>query len=177
MPGQLFTDYFLSEGIQSTDEWAASLATPREIEAFREGLRRPYEALSRARDPNESVTEQELILPVLELLGWTDYLPHQGTALNEDIPDYLLFPDAASKERAGARPSTEARYRDAVVVEESKRFDLPLDASGRDARPRPVAPSGPRLFELPADYESALGRRAGPGGPTARCSGTSRPPK
>ena len=159
MPGQLFTDYFLSEGIQSTDEWAASLATPREIEAFREGLRRPYEALSRARDPNESVTEQELILPVLELLGWTDYLPHQGTALNEDIPDYLLFPDAASKERAGARPSTEARYRDAVVVEESKRFDLPLDASGRDARPRPVGPSGPRLFELPADYESAQPER------------------
>ena len=159
MPGQLFTDYFLSEGIQSTDEWAASLATPREIEAFREGLRRPYEALSRARDPNESVTEQELILPVLELLGWTDYLPHQGTALNEDIPDYLIFPDAASKERAGARPSTEARYRDAVVVEESKRFDLPLDASGRDARPRPVAPSGPRLFELPADYSGAQPER------------------
>ena len=165
MPGQLFTDYFLSEGIQSTDEWAASLATPREIEAFREGLRRPYETLSRARDPNESVTEQELILPVLELLGWTDYLPHQGTALNEDIPDYLLFPDAASKERAGARPSTEARYRDAVVVEESKRFDLPLDASGRDARPRPVGPSGPRLFELPADYDGG-----------ARTEGRSRTP-
>ena len=165
MPGQLFTDYFLSEGIQSTDEWAASLATPREIEAFRKGLRRPYEALSRARDPNESVTEQELILPVLELLGWTDYLPHQGTALNEDIPDYLIFPDAASKERAGARPSTEARYRDAVVVEESKRFDLPLDASGRDARPRPVGPSGPRLFELPADYDGG-----------ARTAGRSRTP-
>ena len=165
MPGQLFTDYFLSEGIQSTDEWAASLATPREIEAFREGLRRPYEALSRARDPNESVTEQELILPVLELLGWTDYLPHQGTALNEDIPDYLIFPDAASKERAGARPSTASRYRDAVVVEESKRFDLPLDASGRDARPRPVGPSGPRLFELPADYDGG-----------ARTAGRSRTP-
>ena len=160
MPGQLFTDYFLSEGIQSTDEWAASLATPREIEAFREGLRRPYEALSRARDPNESVTEQELILPVLELLGWTDYLPHQGTALNEDIPDYLLFPDAALKERAGARPTTASRYRDAVVVEESKRFDLPLDASGRDARPRPVGPSGSRLFELPAEYGAA--RTVGP---------------
>ena len=165
MPGQLFTDYFLSEGIQSTDEWAASLATPREIEAFREGLRRPYEALSRARDPNESVTEQELILPVLELLGWTDYLPHQGTALNEDIPDYLLFPDAASKERAGARPTTASRYRDAVVVEESKRFDLPLDASGRDARPRPVGPSGSRLFELPADYDGG-----------ARTEGRSRTP-
>ena len=159
MPGRLFTDYFLSEGIQSTPEWGESLATPQELEAFRENLRRPYEALSGSQDPNEAVTEQELILPVLELLGWADYLPQQGAALNEDIPDYLLFPDAASKERAAARPSTEARYRDAVVVEESKRFDLALDASGRDARPRPVAPRGPKLFELPADYESAQPER------------------
>ena len=160
MPGQLFTDYFLRDGIQSTDEWGEALATPQELEAFREGLRRPYEALSGSQDPNEAVTEQELILPVLKLLGWADYLPQQGAALNEDIPDYLLFPDAASKERAGARPSTEARYRDAVVVEESKRFDLALDASGREASPRPVTPRGPKLFELPAEYGAA--RTVGP---------------
>ena len=154
MPGRLFTEYFLSEGIQSTDEWGEALATPQELEAFREGLRLPYEALSRAQDPNEAATEQELILPVLELLGWADYLPQQGASENEDIPDYLLFPDDASKERAAARAATEERYRDAAVVEESKRFGLPLDAGGRDPAPRPVAPRGPKLFELPADYES-----------------------
>ena len=152
MPGRLFTDYFLSEGIQSTDEWGEALATSQELEAFREGLRRPYEALSRAQDPNEAVTEQELILPVLELLGWADYLPQQGASENEDIPDYLLFPDDASKERAAARAATEERYRDEAVVEESKRFGLPLDAGGRDPAPRPVAPRGPKLFELPEDY-------------------------
>ena len=160
MPGQLFTDYFLRDGIQSTDEWGEALATPQELEAFREGLRRPYEALSGSQDPNEAVTEQELILPVLKLLGWADYLPQQGAALNEDIPDYLLFPDAASKERAAARPTTEARYRASVVVEESKRFDLALDASGREASPRPVTPRGPKLFELPAEYGAA--RTVGP---------------
>ena len=159
MPGRLFTDYFLSEGIQSTDEWGEALATPQELEAFREGLRRPYEALSRAQDPNEAVTGQELILPVLELLGWADYLPQQGASENEDIPDYLLFPDDASKERAAARAATEERYRDAAVVEESKRFDLPLDAGGRDPAPRPVAPRGSRLFELPEDYGVARTER------------------
>ncbi len=159
MPGRLFTDYFLSEGIQSTPEWGEAMASPQEMETFRDGLRRPYEALSGSRDPNEAVTEQELILPVLELLGWADYLPQQGASDNEDIPDYLLFPDAALKERAASRTATEARYRDAVVVEESKRFDLPLDAGGRDAAPRPAAPRGARLFELPADYGSARAER------------------
>ena len=159
MPGRLFTEYFLSEGIQSTDEWGESLATPQELEAFREGLRLPYEALSRAQDPNEAATDQELILPVLELLGWADYLPQQGASENEDIPDYLLFPDDASKERAAARAATEERYRDAAVVEESKRFGLPLDAGGRDPAPRPVAPRGPKLFELPEDYGVARTER------------------
>ena len=157
MPGRLFTDYFLSEGIRSTPEWGESLATPQELDAFRDGLRRLYEALGGSRDPNEAATEQEIILPVLELLGWADYLPQQGASDNEDIPDYLLFPDAVSKERAGSRARAE-RYRDAVVVEESKRFDLPLDAGGRDA-PRPVAPRGSRLFELPEDYGAARTER------------------
>ena len=65
---------------------------------------------------------------MLELLGWTDYLPQQGASRNEDIPDHLLFSDAESKERAGARSSARERYRDALVVEESKRLGLSLDA-------------------------------------------------
>ena len=62
-------------------------------EAFGEGVRRRYDALQAHQNPNEAVTEQELIRPVLELLGWTDYLPQQGAARNEDIPDLLLFAD------------------------------------------------------------------------------------
>ena len=47
--------------------------------SFRDGVRERYESLSGSADPNEAVTEQELIRPVLELLGWADYLPQQGT--------------------------------------------------------------------------------------------------
>ena len=70
------------------------------------------------------MTEQELIRPILKILGWADYLPQQGTTRNEDIPDYLLFTDAASKERAAGRANPDERFRDAIVVEESKRFGL-----------------------------------------------------
>ena len=140
MTGNLFTDYFLTDGIKATPEWRMSVAAAAQFDAFGDGVRQRYDALTHSQDPNEAVTEQELIRPILELLGWTDYLPQQGATRNEDIPDLLLFPDADAKERAIARASAEERYRDAVVVEESKRFRLPLDARGRDGRRQATTP-------------------------------------
>ena len=140
MTGNLFTDYFLTDGIKATPEWRTSVAAAAQFDAFRDGVRQRYDALTHSQDPNEAVTEQELIRPVLELLGWTDYLPQQGASRNEDIPDLLLFPDADAKEQAIARGSAEERYHDAVVVEESKRFGLPLDARGRDGRRQATTP-------------------------------------
>ena len=155
MPGHLFASYFLTEGIRDTPEWKAAAAKPEAFAAFREEVRRRYDALSGSADPNEAVTEQELIRPVLELLGWDDYLPQQGATRNEDIPDLLLFPDAGSKARAAARISPEERFRDAVVVEESKRFGLALDARDADGRGRSRTPHGQILRYLStADVES-----------------------
>ena len=132
MPGHLFTEYFLTEGIRATPEWRESVASADAFALFRDGVRERYGALSGSVDPNEAVTEQELIRPVLEMLGWTDYLPQQGAARNEDIPDYLLFQDADSKARAAAKGRAEERFSDALVIEESKRFGLPLDARDTD---------------------------------------------
>ena len=155
MPGHLFASYFLNEGIRDTPEWKASAADPERFAAFADGVRGRYEALRGTADPNEAVTEQELIRPVLELLGWADYLPQQGAARNEDIPDHLLFPDAVSKARAAAKPNPEERFPDAIVVEESKRFGLSLDARGTDARQRSRTPHGQILRYLStADVES-----------------------
>ena len=155
MPGHLFADYFLSEGIRDTPEWKASVADPDRFAAFSDGVRGRYEALSASADPNEAETEQELVRPVLALLGWDDYLPQQGAARNEDIPDLLLFPDADSKARAAARVRPVERFRDAVVVEESKRFGLALDARDADGRGRSRTPHGQILRYLStAEVES-----------------------
>ena len=158
MAGNLFTDYFLTDGIKATPEWRTSVAVPAQFDAFRDGVRHRYDALSHSQDPNEAVTEQELIRPVLELLGWTDYLPQQGASRNEDIPDLLLFPDADAKERAITRASAEERYRDAVVVEESKRFGLPLDARGRDGRRQATTPHDQIVRYLSAAEVESEGR-------------------
>ena len=111
MPGQLFTQYFLTDGIKTTPAWKRSEAEPAAFNAFRDEARQSCEVLSRAADPNEALTEQRLVRPLLEALGWTDYLPQQSlsparpgsAARNEDIPDHLLFADAESRDRAAAR--------------------------------------------------------------------------
>ena len=132
MSGQLFTHYFLTDGIRATPEWQASAADPESFAAFRASVLQRYETLARSADPNEAVTEQDLIRPVLELLGWADYLPQQGTARNEDIPDHLLFADAGAKESAAAERNAAARAGRAVALEESKRFGLSLDDRDRE---------------------------------------------
>ena len=131
MPGQLFTHYFLTDGIKATDEWQSSCSQPEAFAAFRDGVQQRYDALSRSREPNEAATEQDLIRPVLALLGWADYLPQQGVARNEDIPDHLLFADADSKQQAAAEGNAGDRFRHAIVVEESKRFGFSLDSRER----------------------------------------------
>ena len=100
------------------------------------------------RNPNEAETEQELIRPLLELLGWADYLPQQGTTHGEDIPDLLLFADADAKARAAARTRANDRFRDAVVIAESKRLGRPLDAREPSGRVRAGTPHGQILRYL-----------------------------
>ena len=149
MPGQLFTHYFLTDGIKATAEWQASLGQPEAFAAFRNGVTRHHDALSRSRNPNEARTEEELIRPVLELLGWTEYVPQPSAAGHEDIPDHLLFADAESKARAG-NP-----FQDATVVEESKRFGLALDSRDRNDRAQRGTPHGQILRYLAtAEIES-----------------------
>ena len=135
MPGQLFTHYFLTDGIKATAEWQASRAQPEAFAAFRDGVRLRYDALSRSQEPNEAATEQDLIRPVLALLGWVDYLPQQSVAGNADIPDHLLFADADAKQQAAAERNAGARLGYAAVVAESKRFGLSLDSRERSGSP------------------------------------------
>ena len=162
MPGRLFTDYFLTDGIKDTDEWKSSVEDAEAFDTFRNSVSRRYEALCRSEDPNEAVTEQELIRPVLELLGWVDYLPQQSSAGKEDIPDHLLFADSESKDHATTERNPKHRFRHATVVQESKRFGLPLDKRQEDDDVRVRTPHGQILrYLLTADIESEANIRWG----------------
>ena len=51
MPGHLFTEYFLTEGIRATPEWRESVASADAFESFRDGVRERYGALSGSVGP------------------------------------------------------------------------------------------------------------------------------
>ena len=82
MPGHLFTQYFLTDGIRQTPERQSQRSA---FAAFRDEARRLFQAFPTAHNPNETQTEQDLIRPLLQLLGWTDDLPQQTTSGGEDI--------------------------------------------------------------------------------------------
>ena len=148
MPGQLFTQYFLRDGIEETSEWKRLEDQSETLAELKSAISARLSAFGIVNSPNEPYTEQDLIRPVLDLLGWVDYLPQQGSAHNEDIPDHLLFADAESKERAATRASSQERFNDALVVEESKRFGLPLDSRDRADRVQSNTPHGQLLRYL-----------------------------
>ncbi len=135
MQGDLFKQYFLTVGIQATETWRRALGAPLDLIAFRVAAEASFGTLEEASDANEATTEQELIRPVLEALGWRDYLPQQGGRQGEDVPDLLLFPNFAAKQ-AALRADAPSPIRHAIVVAESKRLGSALDAwDGRAETP------------------------------------------
>ncbi|MDE0204422.1 MAG: type I restriction enzyme HsdR N-terminal domain-containing protein, partial [Candidatus Tectomicrobia bacterium] len=157
MSGQLFTQYFLRDGIKSTSHWKRSAAEPGAFTAFCETARRILHAYGGAENLNEAVTEQEVVRPLLEALGWRDYLPQQGSSGNEDIPDHLLFADAESKTRAIGQQEPRARFRSALVVQESKRLGLPLDVRDDADRASRNTPHGQILRYLETAHLASEG--------------------
>ena len=101
------------------------------------------------QSPNESQTEDDLIWPILQRLGWTASLRQQNLAARgrDDVPDGLLFPHDDAKARANEFPEEWKRYGFGIAVVESKRWMRPLDRrSGR--RGEETAPSTQMLRYL-----------------------------
>ena len=130
--GSLFSNDFLRESIADLADWRAfDDAIIGEIEAK---FRAIFERFPTARTPNESQTEDDLIWPILERLGWTVSLRQQNLTIHgrDDVADGLLFADNAAKHRANGFAEEWKRYEFGLAVVESKRWLRPLDRrSGR----------------------------------------------
>ena len=125
MPGHLFTQYFLTDGIRATPERRAQAPA---FAQFRDAARRLFQDFAAYHEPNETQTEQELIRPLLQLLGWTDDISQPTAPGGEDRPDLLLYQDTQAKARATS--SETSPYLAALAVAELKRFRRLLDTRG-----------------------------------------------
>lgn len=145
--GSLFTPDFLSESIRGVHEWTTL------DDEERDQIIGKFEAIfarfPTTQTPNETQTEEDLIWPVLELLGWTAHLKQQNLSRRgrEDVPDGLLFQSEEIKAQANGFAEEWKRYDLGLAVVESKRWSRPLDRrSGR--RGEETAPSTQMLRYL-----------------------------
>ena len=142
--GSLFAHDFLRESVARLDDWRDIDAAA--LEAFVRGV---FARFPITGSSNESQTEDDLIWPVLAHLGWTASLRQQNlsAAGRQDVPDGLLFQDAAAKDRANGFTEEWRRYAFGLAVVESKRWRRPLDRQS-DRRGEETAPSTQMLRYL-----------------------------
>jgi len=145
--GSLFANDFLQDSITRLADWTA--LDDAALDAFRNQARSVFDRFPITQTPNESQTEDDLIWPILEHLGWTLSLRQQNLTPRgrEDVPDGLLFVDDEAKGRANEFAEEWKRYEFGLAVVESKRWLRPLDRrSGR--RGEETAPSTQMLRYL-----------------------------
>ena len=145
--GGLFTRDFLLEGIRGTAAWMALSET--DVTAFRAMATVALTALADRNKPNEAETEEDVVYPVLQEIGWTqkDVQPNASVKARDDVPDALLYPDAAAKLRAGALTPWQ-RFQHGLCVVEAKRWERILDREEKERRAEPGTPSSQMLRYL-----------------------------
>ena len=145
--GSLFANDFLRETVTESTDWRNF--DHETLDALESDLRAIFERFPLAGAPNESQTEDDLIRPVLERLGWTASLWQQNLSARgrKDVPDGLLFADAAAKVRANLFVEEWKRYELGAAIVESKRWRRPLDRRS-ERRGEETAPSTQMLRYL-----------------------------
>lgn len=129
--GGLFTRDFLIEGVRETAAWAA--LNDAEVDKVRTRLAALFAAITKQKAPTEAETEKDLIWPLLEGIGWSEIAVQQNLSAKarDDVPDALLFADAAAKAKAAPLQPWQ-RFQHGACVIEAKRWNRVLDRE--DAR-------------------------------------------
>lgn len=134
LSGALFTQDYLIEGITRSTRY-----DDVDLENLRGRLETLMSAFPHHSAPNEPTTENDVVWPVLELLGWSSWLTQQNLSGSGrvDVPDGLLFINDAAKIKANEHPEEWRRYEFGAAVVESKRWGRALDrAEGRSGADR-----------------------------------------
>jgi len=134
--GTLFTQDFLREGIRATSDWQEF--KDLEFLNLKTALKKILDPFVSAATHNEADTEERVIYPVFNALGWTNLILRKNTMAkkgHEDIPDALLLPDNESLSKADQANKAPDKFRYGVLICEAKKWELPLDQGSGDAVP------------------------------------------
>lgn len=145
--GQLFTRGFLQEGIREHEAWR--IARENGMADWRAGLASLVSAIATQRAPNEAQTEDRLIYPVLESLGWLhrDVQTNASVKGREDVPDALLFSGADTLALAASLDPWR-RFQHGLCIVEAKRWARLLDRESKGQKGEEGTPSSQMLRYL-----------------------------
>lgn len=128
----LFSDHYLDITLPERPDWRA----------LRDGAEEKMAEVARVLEAftpsaNEAQTEEDLVRPVLRLLGHEgtfEVQPALTTPEGTKRPDYVLYRDAASREANKDRPLTDELLNGtAFAVGDAKFWERPLDISLKGA--------------------------------------------
>jgi len=129
--GQLFTEYFLKEGIKNTPDYKLIERDEnykKNLSQLLEEIENIYNNFKKRKSPDEADTEDDLIRPILDRLGFfyvRQKSPQKGT--RTDIPDFILFSNKKDREEFNKAPSNNKPWTKPICILEGKRFERMLD--------------------------------------------------
>jgi hypothetical protein len=155
--GRLFTRDFLLEGIREQPQWHA--VDDAALTAWTRSAKAMLDTLAARKNANEAETETDLVYPLLETLDWRDRDPQPSLSEKRrlDVPDALLYPDAAAK--ALAAPLDPARrFQHGLCIVEAKRWNRVLDRETKGGKDEEGTPSSQMLRYLRRADERTQGK-------------------
>jgi hypothetical protein len=122
----LFSDHYLNHLLPNDARWAEALP---QAESFLAWLQAHY-AQEKDQLPqyNENQLEEHWFKPILTRLGhvFEGQASLPGLDAGVEYPDYVFFPDQATRQAAVGAQKTQAYSAQALAVGEVKRWDVPL---------------------------------------------------
>jgi len=122
MQGSLFSSYFLREGIRETEDWDRT--SYRETRSLFSKISSFFLKLEIAgEEPDEADTEDTVIRPILELLGFSYFRQKSISGRRLDVPDFVLFSGEEEKKDFGKKRD----WKKALAILEAKRLDRDIE--------------------------------------------------
>lgn len=123
--GSLFTYYFLTEGVRQSPDYHALDET--QLTQLLQTLQDRYLQFRKSEEPDEADTEDDLVQPILDGLGFS-YLRQKKPGIRAERPDYLLLESESIRQQA--LKDKARRFQLGISILEAKRLERPLDHRG-----------------------------------------------
>ncbi len=124
----IWSKEFLDSDLRDQPEYQAILDDSGTFDAFVSVARDALTGMRSIHGPNEEITIERAISPILDVLGWSARLPKRSLTSRDEV-DLTLHADAADAERLLAE-SERKQVLGATGIVECKRWQRDFDASG-----------------------------------------------